>query len=207
MNVALSSLPDFAALPGAHHQPHHESGIVMAPSLAYMEDAWIDARRDGWGARPIVEMLIPVDRRRHARAARRCTSRACSASTSRRGSRRRRPHARYVDGWADDRARDDAADRVIATVARFAPSFAASVIARQVHTPLDLERKFGLVGGDIFHGALSLDQLFSRAAGPRPRRLPQPDRAALPVRLGHHPGGGVTGLPGRNAAREILRDR
>ncbi len=206
MNVALSALPDFTALPGLHHQPHHESGIVMAPSLAYMETAWMDARRDGWGARPIVEMLIPstVDPTL-APAGMHVASLFCQHFAPKLEATSARE--RYVDGWADDRSRDDAADRVIATVAHFAPGFAASVIARQVHTPLDLERKFGLVGGDIFHGTLSLDQLFSARPVLGHADYRSPIHGLYLCGSGNHPGGGVTGLPGRNAAREILRDR
>ena len=206
MNVALRELPDFIALPGSNPQPHHSSGIVMAPSLAYMEDAWIDARRDGWSKRPIVEMLIPstVDDSlappgMHV-ASLFCQHVAPVLEAS--GAQ-----ASYPDGWADDRAREAVADRVIDTVTRFAPNFAASVIARQVHTPLDLERKFGLVGGDIFHGALSLDQLFSARPVLGSADYRTPVAGLYLCGSGAHPGGGVSGLPGKNAAREILRDR
>ena len=108
------------------------------------------------------------------------------------------------DGW--DTHRDAVARLMIDTVDRVAPNFAASVLGWSALTPLDLERKFGLVGGDIFHGALGLDQLFSA----RPLLGQGNYRGALPglylCGSGTHPGGGVTGLPGRNAAREILRD-
>ncbi len=206
MNVALSSLPDFTALPGAQHQPHHESGIVMAPSIAYMETAWIDARRNGWGERPIVEMLIPstVDRTL-APDGLQVASLFCQHFAPKLEATSAKD--RYADGWADDRAREDAADRVIETVAHFAPGFADTVIARQIHTPLDLERKFGLIGGDIFHGALSLDQLFSARPVLGHADYRSPIAGLYLCGSGNHPGGGVTGLPGRNAAREILRDR
>ncbi len=206
MNVALSSLPDFTALPGTQHQPHHESGIVMAPSIDYMEHAWMNARRDGWGARPIVEMLIPstVDDSL-APAGMHVASLFCQHFAPKLEATSAKD--RYVDGWADQRSREDAADRVIETVSRFAPGFAATVIARQIHTPLDLERKFGLVGGDIFHGALSLDQLFSARPILGHADYRSPIAGLYLCGSGNHPGGGVTGLPGRNAAREILRDR
>ena len=205
MNVALSSLPDFAARPGAASQPHHASGIVMAPSLDYMETAWMDARRDGWGEQPIVEMLIPstVDATLAPEGAH-VASLFCQHFAPKLEATGAR--ARYPDGWADDGAREAAADRVIATVARFAPGFEKTVIARQVHTPLDLERKFGLVGGDIFHGALSLDQLFSARPVLGHADYRTPIGALYQCGAGTHPGGGVTGLPGRNAAREIVRD-
>jgi phytoene dehydrogenase-like protein len=196
MNVALSELPDFTALPGTSVQPHHQAGIIMAPSLAYMERAYFDARTHGWSREPIVEMLIPstVDDTL-APAGKHVASLFCQ-------------HFSYAlpDGKDWDRCKDAAADLVIETVNRHAPNFKASILGRRVLSPLDLERDFGLVGGDIFHGALSLDQLYSA----RPLLGHAAYRGPL-ARLymcgaGTHPGGGVTGLPGHNAAREILRD-
>lgn len=206
INVALSSLPDFTALPGGHQQSHHQSGIVMAPSLAYMEEAWIDARREGWSRNPIVEMLIPstVDDTL-APPGRHVASLFCQHVAPRLEATSARET--YPDGWADDRAREAVADHIVQAVTRFAPNFANSVLARQVHTPLDLERKFGLVGGDIFHGALSLDQLFSARPVLGHADYRTPIAGLYLCGSGTHPGGGVTGLPGRNAAREILRDR
>ncbi len=106
--------------------------------------------------------------------------------------------------WDD--ARDEVADLMIATVNRHAPNFAASVVGRRALTPLDLEREFGLIGGDIFHGALSLDQLFSARPVLGHADYRTPVRALYLCGAGTHPGGGVTGVPGHNAAREILRD-
>jgi phytoene dehydrogenase-like protein len=96
---------------------------------------------------------------------------------------------------------------MIATVDRYAPGFASSVIARQILSPLDLERTFGLVGGDIMHGMLSLDQLFSArpVLGHGDYRAPVP--GLYMCGAGTHPGGGVTGAPGHNAARVIVADR
>ena len=95
---------------------------------------------------------------------------------------------------------------MISTVDKYAPGFAASVIGRQVLSPLDLERQFGLLGGDIFHGALTLNQLFFGPPDARPRRLPRTAQLGLyHCGSGAHPGGGVTGAPGHNAARVILR--
>ena len=206
MNVALSELPDFVALPGKHAQPHHASGIIMAPSLAYMERAWTDARRDGWGHEPIVEMLIPstVDDTLAPPGAH-VASLFCQHFAPKLEATD--AVARFANGWADDAAREDAADTVVDTVTRFAPNFKASIVARQIHTPLDLERKFGLVGGDIFHGALALDQLFAARPVLGHADYRAPIAGLYLCGAGAHPGGGVTGLPGRNAAREILRDR
>ncbi len=196
MNVALSELPDFRCLRGNQVQPHHSSGIIMAPSLGYMERAFFDARTNGWAAQPIVEMLIPstVDDSL-APPGSHVASLFCQ-------------HFRYrlPGGRSWDSEREAAADLIIDTVNGHAPNFKASVIARQIHSPLDLERKFGLVGGDIFHGKLSLNQLFSArpVLGHGNYRMPVP--GLYLCGSGAHPGGGVTGVPGHNCAKEILRD-
>ena len=196
INVALAGLPDFSALRGTSVQEHHQSGIIMAPSLSYMERAYFDARTHGWSREPVVEMLIPstVDDTL-APPGTHVASLFCQ-------------HFSYdlPDGKSWDDCKQRAADLVIDTVNRYAPNFKASVLGRMVLSPLDLERKFGLAGGDIFHGALTLDQLYSA----RPVLGHAAYRGPLP-RLymcgsGAHPGGGVTGIPGHNAAREIIRD-
>ena len=196
MNVALSELPDFTAARGTRVQLHHQAGIIMAPSLAYMERAYFDARTDGWSREPVVEMLIPstVDDTL-APAGKHVASLFCQ-------------HFSYAlpQGRHWDDCREQAADHIIDLVNRHAPNFKASILARRVLSPLDLEREFGLTGGDIFHGALSLDQLYSA----RPLLGHADYRGALAglylCGSGTHPGGGVTGLPGHNAAREIVRD-
>jgi len=196
MNVALSELPDFACLPGRQAQPHHSSGIIFAASLAYMDRAHADARAHGWSREPIVEMLIPstVDDSL-APPGQHVASLFCQHFAP-----------ELPDGSSWEAHRESVADLVIDTVDRLAPNFKRSVLGRRVLTPLDLEREFGLVGGDIFHGALSLDQLFSArpVLGHADHRMPV--RSLYLCGSGAHPGGGVTGLPGRNAAKEILRD-
>jgi phytoene dehydrogenase-like protein len=111
------------------------------------------------------------------------------------------------DGRSWENEREKAADTIIATVDAHAPGFAKSVIARQIHSPLDLERRFGLIGGDIFHGKMGLDQLFSARPmiGASNYRMPLP--GLYLCGSGAHPGGGVTGAPGHNAAQAILADR
>ncbi|MEO8752649.1 MAG: NAD(P)/FAD-dependent oxidoreductase [Casimicrobiaceae bacterium] len=199
MNVALSGLPDFSALPGRTVEAHHGSGIIMAPSLAYMERAYFDARTDGWSRAPIVEMLIPstVDPSL-APAGMHVASLFCQHANPDLGS------VRPGRTWDDER--DEVARVMIAAVDRFAPGFSASVLGTRILSPLDLEREFGLTGGDIFHGALSLDQLFSArpVLGNANYRMPVP--GLYLCGSGAHPGGGVTGIPGRNAAREIVQD-
>jgi phytoene dehydrogenase-like protein len=194
MNVALSELPDFACLPAAGL--HHQSGIIMAPSLAYMEKAWFDARSGDMAKLPIVEMLIPS---------------TVDDTLAPKGSHVASLFCQHfnpvlADGKSWDDLREAAADRVIDTVSGFAPNFRASVLGRMTLTPLDLERRFGLTGGDIFHGALSLDQLFSARPVLGNANYRMPLAGLYLCGSGAHPGGGVSGLPGRNAAREIVRD-
>ena len=198
MNVALSELPDFTAAPGTQLQPHHQSGILVGPSLRYFEQAYFDAKSKqynaGWSRAPIVELVISstlddtlAPHGQHV------ASLFCQ-----------HVHPEVDGGW--DAHRDTVAQLMIDTVDAYAPNFKRSVLGYKALSPLDLEREFGLVGGDIFHGSLGLDQLFSA----RPLLGQGNYRGALAnlylCGSGTHPGGGVTGLPGRNAAREILRD-
>ena len=196
MNVALSELPDFTCLPGRDLAEHHTAGIIMAPSLAYMEQAYFDARTHGWSKQPIVEMVI---------------SSTLDDTLAPQGQHVASLFCQHVapelpDGASWDDRRDTVADLMIETVNSYAPNFKQSVLGRQIFSPLDLERTFGLVGGDIFHGALDLGQMFSA----RPMLGHADYRGPLPglymCGSSTHPGGGVTGLPGHNAAREILRD-
>ena len=194
MNVALDALPDFSCLRG--DGAHLRSGIILAPSLAYMERAYFDARQGGWSREPIVELLIPslVDASL-APPGKHVACLFCQHGNP------RLPHGR---SWDD--AADEVADLMLDTVTRYAPGFGASVIARRVLSPLDLEREFGLSGGDIFHGALALDQLFSARPVLGHGSYRGPLKNLYMCGAGTHPGGGVTGVPGHNAAREILRD-
>ena len=199
MNVALAELPDFTALPGKVAGDHHASGIIVAPSLRYMEQAYADARLHGWSHAPIVEVLIPsVVDDSLAPSGQHVASLFCQHVHPRIGEVR--PGATW------DALRDDVADLMIETVDRVAPNFKRSVLGRRALTPLDLEREFGLTGGDIFHGALALDQLFSARPVLGHADYRMPIRRLYLCGAGAHPGGGVSGIPGRNAAREILRD-
>ena len=196
MNLALSELPSFACLPGRRPAEHHGAGIVIAPSLAYMERAFMDARRTGWSAAPIIELLIPsVLDETLARPGAHVASLFCQHVAP-----------ELPDGRSWDDAREAVADLMVDTVDAHAPGFKGSVIARQVLSPLDLERDYGLVSGDIFHGCLSLDQLFSArpVLGHADYRSPIPGLYMCGAST--HPGGGVSGMPGRNAAREIVKD-
>jgi phytoene dehydrogenase-like protein len=194
MNVALSKLPSFTALPG--DGDHLSAGIILAPSLGYMDRAWQDARQYGWSLEPVVEMLIPSTLDDSlAPPGQHVASLFCQHVA---------PQLPNGSSWDDHR--DEVADLMIATVDRYAPGFAASVIGRQALSPLDLERDFGLLGGDIFHGALTLNQLFSARPMLGHADYRGPLKGLYHCGSGAHPGGGVTGAPGHNAARVILRD-
>ena len=196
MNVALSQLPDFSVLPGSAPALHHSAGIILAPSLAYMDRAYCEARLKGWSSTPIVEMLIPstIDDSLAPPGAH-VASLFCQ-------------HTMFdlPDGKTWETCREQVADLMIATIDHHAPGFAASVIARQVLSPLDLENIFGLTGGDIFHGALGLDQLFCARPLLGHADYRGPLAGLYLCGAGAHPGGGVTGAPGHNAAREIISD-
>lgn len=195
MNVALSQLPRFVALPEAGE--HLQSGIILAHSLDYMDQAFVDARSQGWSRKPIIEMLIPS---------------IVDDSLA--------PHGGHVaslfcqhfapqlpDGRSWDDAREVAADTILDTVEHYAPGFKGSVLGRMILSPLDLERQFGLVDGDIMHGAMTIDQLWSARPVLGHASYRGPISGLYMCGAGTHPGGGVSGAPGHNAAREVLKDR
>ncbi len=196
INVALSELPDFTCRPGRTAAEHHGAGILIAPSLGYLERAHTDARSDGWSRAPVIELLVPstIDDTL-------APPNAHVASLFCQHFRRRLPEG----GW--DEHKDAAVRLAIETVNEYAPNFAAAVLAVQALTPEDLERRFGLVGGDIFHGALTLDQLYWARPALGYSQYRTPLRGLYLSASGAHPGGGVTGAPGYNAARAMLADR
>ncbi len=190
MNVALSGLPRFACLP--EPGPHHASGIILAPSLAYMDRAYLDARAGGIAQRPIVEMVIPSTQ---------------DDTLAPKGAHVASLFCQHFAPEADwPGRRQEAIDRIFDVVEEHAPGFRQSVIAHTALSPADLEREFGLTGGDIFHGQLSLDQLWSARPLLGHADYRTPIKGLYLCGAGAHPGGGVTGAPGHNCAREVLRD-
>jgi phytoene dehydrogenase-like protein len=197
MNVALGELPRFDGLTGGEDDFELLNGTIdVSPSLGYLERAYDDAKAGGWAREPIVSMCIPstlddtlAPQGRHV------MSLFCQHF-----------NPQLSDGRTWDDVKDKVADLIVDTVDGYAPNFKRSILGRQVLSPLDLEREFGLVGGDIFHGALHLDQLYSLrpVAGFADYRAPI--GGLYLCGSGAHPGGGVTGAPGHNAAREIIRD-
>jgi phytoene dehydrogenase-like protein len=195
MNVALSELPRFTCLPEAGE--HHQSGIIIAPTLDYMDRAFADAKQFGWSKKPIVEMLIPstVDDSL-APAGQHVASLFCQQFAP-----------TLPDGRDWDAEEGAAADTIIDTVEACAPGFRASILGQQVLSPKGLERKFGLVGGDIMHGNMSLDQLWAARPVLGNGAYRGPLKGLYMCGAGTHPGGGVTGAPGHNCAAEVLADR
>lgn len=197
MNVALDALPEFTCLKGKKNKADYTTaGIVIGPSMAYLDNAYSDARRHGWSREPIIEMLIPstldatlAPKGKHV------ASLFCQQFA---------PNLPDGRSWQKDRKK--AADHIIKTVNKYAPNFKAAILATQILSPFDLEQKFGMVDGDIFHGRLSLDQMFSSRPVLGYADYRSPVKGLYLCGAGAHPGGGVTGAPGHNAAREILKD-
>jgi phytoene dehydrogenase-like protein len=195
MNVAMSRLPRFSCLP--EDGPHHASGIIMAPSLKYMDRAYADAREHGISRAPIVEMVISsmLD-----------TTLVAPAHAAK-GAHVASLFCQHFDPAADWGARKgEAVQRIFEVIESHAPGFMESMIGYSALSPADLEREFGLIGGDIFHGALTLDQLWSARPLLGYADYRGPIEGLYLCGAGAHPGGGVTGAPGHNCAREVLRD-
>jgi len=194
MNLALSGLPDFRALPGAPG-PQHRATMHICPSMDYVEHAWDDAKYGRPSERPLLEMTVPT---------------MYDPGLAPPGKHimgiflQYAPYTLRDANWDD--LREPFAERVLDVIEEYAPNIRSIILDKQTLTPLDLERRFGLTGGNIFHGEMSLDQMFSMrpVAGWARYRTPIP--GLYLCGSGAHPGGGVMGAPGYNAAREILKD-
>jgi len=197
INLALTELPRFTALPhaGPGPAPQHRGTIHLCPSLDYMERAFDDARAGRPSADPILEATIPS---------------AVDPSVAPPGKHLMSMFVQYAPyrlaqgSW--DEHKEAFADRCVALFDRYAPGFARSVLHREVLSPLDLERRFGLTGGNIFQGAMSLPQLFFMRPVPGWADYRTPVPGLYLCGAATHPGGGVMGACGYNAAREVLRD-
>jgi phytoene dehydrogenase-like protein len=194
VNLALDGLPDFTCLPGPGD--HLRGAVSISPSVDWMEQAYDDAKYGRFSSKPYIDVVIPtlVDPSM-APAGKHVMS--CFVQWA--------PY-HLADGaqW-DDGMREDFGDAVVETLAEFAPNLPGLVLHRQVLTPLDLESEFGLTEGNIFHGELSLEQLFWARPAPGMARYRTPVRNLWLCGSSAHPGGGIMGAPGRNAAHEALR--
>jgi phytoene dehydrogenase-like protein len=197
LNLALEELPRYtAAPPDIVPETISRATVDIAPSLAYLERAWDDFKAGAPAREPFIEIFSqsPTDPTM-APAGKHVLSCFCQYF----------PYQVAGRSW-DDGLREEVADGIIATLAAYAPNIRGAVIARQMLSPLDLERRFGLTGGNIFHGEITPDQSFNLrpVSGYADYRTPVP--GLYLCGSGAHPGGGVTGVPGHNCAREVLRD-
>ena len=195
VNLALSGLPSFSARPGTELGPQHPE-FIISPTLEYLERAWDAAKYGQPSPRPMIDCVIPTTK---------------DSTLAPDGAHILSCFVQYVpyslaSGEWDDAAREALASTVIDTIAEFAPGFGDLVTHRQVLTPVDLEERFGLLGGNIFHGEMSLDQLFSFRPSADACGYRTPVAGLYLCGSGTHPGGGVMGIPGRNASRVIIRD-
>jgi phytoene dehydrogenase-like protein len=194
MNLALSGLPEFRAYPGSPG-PQHRATMHICPSVEYVERAWDDAKYGRPSGRPLLELTIPT---------------MYDPSLAPPGKHvmgiflQYAPYTLREGTW--DELREPYGARILELIEEYAPNIRSIVIDSQVLTPLDLERRFGLTGGNIFHGEMSLDQMFFMRPVAGWARYGTPVRRLYLCGSGAHPGGGVIGAPGYNAARRILKD-
>jgi phytoene dehydrogenase-like protein len=196
INLALRELPNFTCLPSQNGPaPHHRGTIHICDELDWIERAYDDAKYGRPSEKPVIEMTIPssVDETL-APSGRYVVSMFVQFA----------PY-KLADGLEWDKIKESFADRCIELVGRFAPNFPQAIEHRQVLSPLDLERTFGLTGGNIFQGAMTLHQLMSMRPVPGWADHHTPVKGLYLCGAATHPGGGVLGACGRNAAREILR--
>ena len=194
MNVALDKLPEFTCLNNQlrTNLDYLTGGIIIAPTCEYIDKAYLDSKLNGWSKEPIVEMLIPT---------------TLDKTLAPEGKHVASLFCQQFDPDVDwDSNREEVADLIIDTVEIYAPGFKDSILGVQIFSPLDLERVFGLVKGDIMHGNMSLDQIFSARPMIGYGNYRSPIKNLYLCGAGTHPGGGVTGAPGHNAAYEILKD-
>jgi phytoene dehydrogenase-like protein len=194
VNLALDGLPDFKCMPGPG--PHLRGAVSISPSVEYMERAYDDAKYGRYSRRPYIDMVIPTltdpsiaPPGKHVMS--------CFVQYA--------PYNLKEGNWDDQR--EAFGDTVINTIAEHAPNIKDIILHRQVLTPLDLEREFGLSEGNIFQGELTLEQLFFLRPAPGWAQYRSPIRNLYMCGSATHPGGGIMGASGRNAAMEILKDR
>ncbi|HLI43841.1 MAG TPA: NAD(P)/FAD-dependent oxidoreductase [Acidimicrobiales bacterium] len=196
INLALSQLPSFTADPGTNLQPHHTGSVEMAPSMEYMERAFLDAREGRPAERPFSDSVIPSTFDRtlcpegtHVMS---LFSQWVPAEWS------SEPHTAELEAYAD---------RLIDLYDELAPNFKASILHRDIVGPYEMEHEYGLVGGNIFHGELSVEQLFHMRPAPGFADYRTPVAGLYYASSATHAGGGVCGIPGWQAARAALSDR
>ena len=194
INVALDRLPNFTACPGAESGPQHRGTVHLCPDQDFIERAYDDAKYGHPSKAPVVECTIPS---------------SVDPTVAPPGKHLMSMFVQYApytlkDGPWTDAIKNEFADRCFAIVEQYAPGFTASVIDRQILSPVDLEQKFGLTGGNIFQGAMPVHQLFMFRPVPGFASYNTPLKNLYLCGAAAHPGGGVMGAPGWNAARVML---
>ena len=195
INLALSELPDFKACPGRNLGPQHMGTIHIGPSLQYVEEAYADSVAGRWSRNPILECSIPT---------------SVDSTVAPAGKHVMNIFTQYAPfklagkTWTESE-KNAYADRCLEILCEYAPNMKLAVIHRQVISPLDMERDYNLTGGNILHGRLTLDQMFNMRPVPGYADYTTPVKGLFTCGSGAHPGGGVMGAPGMNAAKVILR--
>ncbi len=195
LNLALRELPDFEAIPGSSPQPHHRAIIDIAPSLDYLERAYDDAKRGHPSQEPFLEFVMQS---------------ANDPTVAPPGMHTMTISAKFAPfdlrrgSW--DSEAEPFAERIVDVLEGYAPNIRQAIVARQWRTPLDMEREYGLTRGDVFHGAILPHQMFSFRPVPGWSSYRTPVRGLYLCGAGAHPGGGVIGAPGHNAAMAVLDD-
>jgi phytoene dehydrogenase-like protein len=195
VNLALDALPNFTAMPG--EGPHLRGAISISPSVEYMERAYDEAKYGRYSRRPYIDMVIPS---------------LTDPSVAPPGKHVMSCFVQYApyhlkEGGTWDDHREAFGDTVIDTIAQHAPNIKDVILHRQVLTPLDMERTFGLTEGNIFQGELTLEQLFFLRPAPGWAQYRTPVKGLYMCGSATHPGGGIMGAPGRNAAMRIVKDK
>lgn len=193
VNLALDTLPNFTCLPGKG--PHLRGAVSISPSINYLERAYDDAKYGEFSRRPYMDIIIPS---------------MIDPSMAPPGKHVMSIFVQYAPyelngGW-DDTKREAFGDTVVDTLSQFAPNLKNAILHRKVITPLDMEQEYGLTNGNIFHGELSLHQLFFLRPAPSWADYRTPIKNYYQCGSGTHPGGGITGASGRLAAEIILED-
>ncbi len=198
INLALSGLPDFDCLPGTEMGEHHRSSIMIVENKDHVENAYQSARRGIPSNPPFIEALIPSTRD--------------DSLTDEPGTHVMSLLCKYMpydlaDGKHWDDMREVVFEQILDYLQTLMPNIREILVGYQCMSPLDLERTFGMTRGDICHGKLEPDQMFSARPHPDAAQYATPIDGLFLCGSGTHPGGGVTGAPGRNAAKKILRAR
>ncbi|MGZ4598045.1 MAG: phytoene desaturase family protein [Actinomycetes bacterium] len=196
INLALDRLPDFTANPGSNQQTHHTGSVAMAPSVEYIERAFQDAREGRPAARPFSDSVIPT---------------TFDRTLAPEGKHVMSLFTQWVPHeWADEPHKDELeayADRMVDCYEEVAPGFKDSILHRDIVGPHEMQQEYGLVGGNIFHGELSLEQLFHMRPAPGYADYRTPVKGLYNASSATHAGGGVCGIPGLQAARAAIADR